>query len=316
MPLDPRAQRLLTMLTAALPAERQRPTPAERRQSLAKLMLLARADMSAEVTSDGTFRGPAGELRYRHYAPRDQARDILPGFVFFHGGGMVAGSIETHDRVAAALAIATGCRLVSIDYRLAPEHKFPAAIEDSIAAVNFVAHNAATLGIDASRLVVGGDSAGATLATSVCQHARQNDGPAIALQCLICPVLDCVGGSPSREAFADNPLIDRRTLHADLSDYLPEGADLTDPRISPLHAQDLAGLPPAIVHTAEFDPVRDEGDAYAKRLAAAGVAVEHICHDGMVHNFHAMGAVLPQAALVLTRIGEQVRQMLARSPAN
>lgn len=316
MPLDPRAQRLLTMLNAASPAKRQRPTPAERRQSLAKLMQLARADMSAVVTSDGTFRGPAGELRYRHYAPRDQAQDILPGFVFFHGGGMVAGSIETHDRVAAALAMATGCRLFSIDYRLAPEHKFPAAIEDSVAAVNFVAHRAAALGIDASPLVVGGDSAGATLATSVCLHARQNDGPAIALQCLICPVLDCAEGSPSREAFADNPLIDRRTLDADLSDYLPEGADLSDPRISPLRAPELAGMPPAIIHTAEFDPVRDEGNAYAKRLAAAGVVVEHTCHDGMVHNFHAMGAVLPQAALVVARIGEQVRQMLARSTTN
>jgi acetyl esterase/lipase len=276
-------------------------------------MQLARADMSAVATSDGTFPGPAGELRYRCYAPLEQARDVLPGFVFFHGGGLVAGSIETHDRVAAALATATGCRLVSIDYRLAPEHKFPAAIEDSIAAVNFVAHSAAALGIDASQLAVGGDSAGATLAASVCQHARQNNGPAIALQCLICPVLDCAEGSPSREAFADNPLIDRITLDADLSDYLPEDADLADPRISPLRAPDLAGLPPAIIHTAEFDPVRDEGNAYATRLAAAGVAVEHTCHDGMVHNFHAMGAVLPQAALVLVRIGEQVRRMPARS---
>ena len=161
--------------------------------------------------------------------------------------------------------------------------------------------------------MLGGDSAGATLAAIVCQEAAQSAGLSIVAQCLICPVLDCAEGSPSREAFADNPLIDRITLDADLSDYLPEDADLADPRISPLRAPDLAGLPPAIIHTAEFDPVRDEGNAYATRLVAAGVAVEHTCHDGMVHNFHAMGAVLPQAALVLARIGEQVRRMLARS---
>jgi acetyl esterase len=316
MPLDPRAERLLTMMAAASPAGRQRPTPAERRQSLVKLMQFARADMSAVATRDGTFAGPASELRYRLYTPADRAHEVLPGFVFFHGGGMVAGSIETHDRIAAALAVTTGCRLVSVDYRLAPEHKFPAAVEDAIAAVDFVAHNAASRGIDLARLVVGGDSAGATLATSVCQHARHRSGFTIAAQCLICPVLVCAERSPSREAFADNPLIDRITLDADLSDYLPEGADLGDPRISPLRAPDLAGLPPAIIHTAEFDPVRDEGNAYAKRLAAAGVAVDHTCHDGMVHNFHAMGAFLPQAAAVLARIGEQVRHMLARSSTN
>jgi acetyl esterase/lipase len=316
MPLDPRAQRLLTMISASSPAARRRPTPAERRQSLAKLMQFARADMTAVATRDGTFPGPASELRYRLYAPADRTQDILPGFVFFHGGGMVAGSIDTHDRVAAALAIATSCRLISIDYRLAPEHKFPAAIEDAIAAMDFIARSAAELGIDGARLVVGGDSAGATLAAIACQHALCNRGPPIAAQCLICPALDYAVCSPSREAFADNALIDRATLDADLSDYLPKGIDLADPRISPLRAASLAGLPATIIHTAEFDPMRDEGHAYATRLAAAGVAVDHTCHDGMVHNFHAMGAVLPQAAQVLAGIGEQIRQLLASSTAN
>src|SRR3569833_138366 len=253
MPLDPRARRLLSMMAAASSAERPRPTPAERRQSLAKLMQLARADMSAVATLDGTFAGPTGDLRYRLYTPRDRAEDVLPGFVFFHGGGMVAGGIETHDRIAAALTATTGCRLVSIDYRLAPEHKFPAALDDAIAAVDFIARSSASLGIDAARVVVGGDSAGATLAALVCQHALQNGGPAIAAQCLICPVLDCAQPWPSRAAFAGNPLIDRATLETDLSDYLPEGSDPDDPRISPQRAPDLSGLPPAIIHTAEFD---------------------------------------------------------------
>jgi acetyl esterase len=124
-------------------------------------------------------------------------------------------------------------------------------------------------------------------------------------------VLDFEETSPSREAFAENHLIDRLTLEADLADYLPEGTDPADPRISPLRALNVAGLPTAIIHTAEFDPMRDEGNAYARKLVAAGVTVEHVCHDGMIHNFHAMGAVLPQARLVLAQIGEQVRRALA-----
>jgi acetyl esterase len=305
MPLDPLAKRLLTMMAAATPAEHRRPTTSERRASLAKLMQFARADAAGVSATDGTLPGPGGNIPYRLYAPEGHAP--APGFIFFHGGGMVAGSIATHDRVAAALAEATGCRLISVDYRLAPEHKFPAAIEDAIAATEFVARNGAGLGIDAEKLVIGGDSAGATLAAVVCQHALGH-GPAIVAQCLICPVLDFEEISPSREKFAENYLIDRLTLQADLADYLPDGTDPADVRISPLRALHVAGLPTAIIHTAEFDPMRDEGNAYARKLLAAGVSVEHVCHDGMIHNFHAMSAVLPQARLVLSQIGEQVRR--------
>ena len=309
MPLDPLARRLLTMMAAASPADRKRPTPNERRQALAKLMQFARADVADVATEDAVLPGPAGDIAYRHYAPAQAQRsEAAPGFVFFHGGGMVAGSIETHDRVAAALAQATGCRLISVDYRLAPEHKFPGAVEDAIAATQFAFTNAAALGIDPARLVVGGDSAGATLAAVVCQHALQNAWPDIAAQCLICPVLDFEETSPSREEFAENHLIDRLTLQADLADYLPADADLADPRISPLRALNVAGLAPAIIHTAEYDPMRDEGNAYARKLLTAGVTVEHVCHEGMVHNFHALGAMLPQARLVLSLLGEQVRR--------
>jgi acetyl esterase len=308
MPLDPLAKRLLAMMAAAAPGERSRPTTDERRQSLAKLMQFARSDIAAVTITDSVMPGPAGSIPFRLYAPANEVTEETPGFIFFHGGGLVAGSIETHDRVAAALAEATACRLVSVDYRLAPEHKFPAAVDDAIAAAEFVCREAAALGIDASRLVIGGDSAGATLAAVVCQHALRHAGPAIAAQCLICPVLDFEETSPSREAFAEGHLIDRATLEAYLADYLPDGADRADPRISPLRALNLSGLPPAIIHTAEFDPMRDEGNAYALRLTAAGVTVEHVCHEGMIHNFHAMGAILPQARLALSQIGEQVRR--------
>ena len=270
-------------------------------------MQFARADVTVAAGIDDVLPGPAGDLPYRLYTPASGADEALPGFVFFHGGGMVAGSIDTHDAICAALARVTGCRLVSVDYRLAPEHKFPAAVEDAIAATRWVSEQAAALGIDRAKLVVGGDSAGATLAAVVCQDALRN-GPAISAQCLICPVLDFEDTSPSREAFAENHLLDRVTLEADLADYLPGDVDLSDPRVSPLRATKFTGLPPAIIHTAEFDPVRDEGNAYAGKLVAAGVEVEHICHDGMIHNFHAMGAVLPQGRLVLHQIGEQVRR--------
>jgi len=296
------------MMAVAAPGERARPSTAERRQSLAKLMQFARAEAANVTATDGVLPGPAGDIPYRLYAPAGDEGARLPGFVFFHGGGMVAGSIQTHDRVAATLADVTGCRLISVDYRLAPEHKFPAAIEDAIAATEFVAGNAVSFGVDAGRLVVGGDSAGGTLAAVVCQHVLRHAGPVISAQCLICPVLDFEETSPSREAFAEDHLIGRATLEADLADYLPEGTDTADVRISPLRAMHLKGLPAAIIHTAEFDPMRDEGNAYARKLLAAGVAVEHVCHDGMIHNFHAMGVVLPQARLVLSQIGEQVRR--------
>jgi acetyl esterase len=308
MPLDPLAKRLLAMMAAASTTDRKTPTPDERREALAKLMQFARADHADVANEDRVLPGPAGDIAYRLYSPAAPEHDPAPGFVFFHGGGLVAGSIETHHRVAAALAQATGCRLLSVDYRLAPEHKFPAAVEDAIAATEYVLANAAGLGIDPRRIVVGGDSAGATLAAVVCQHALQNAWPPIAAQCLICPVLDFEETSPSRREFAENHLIDRATLQADLADYMTDDADVADPRISPLRAFHVTGLAPAIIHTAEYDPMRDEGNAYARKLLAAGVAVEHVCHDGMIHNFHCLGALLPQAQLVLSQIGEQVRR--------
>ena len=311
MPLDPLAMRFLKMMAAASPGERARPSLDERRQAFAKLMQrFVRADLADAASSDGVLPGPAGDIPYRLYAAGNAASEDLPGFVFFHGGGMVGGSIDTHDRIAAALAQASGCRLISIGYRLAPEHKYPAAIEDAIAATRFVAEHGASLQIDTTRLVVGGDSAGATLAAVVCQESMRHGEPAISVQCLICPVLDFEDTSPSREEFAENHLLDRATLAADLADYLPEGTDLADPRVSPLRATKFTGLPAAIIHTAEFDPMRDEGNAYAGKLIAAGVAVEHTCHDGMIHNFHSLGAILPQGRLVLGLIGEQIRRTL------
>ena len=311
MPLDPRAKRFLDM-TALMPgASDARPPLAERRKALEKLMQFARADRVSGAGSDGNFALSDREIPYRLYAPSSAGEASVPGIVFFHGGGMVAGSIGTHDLVCRALCEESGCRLLSIGYRLAPEHRFPAAVEDALAAVREAARHSATFGIDAKRLTVCGDSAGATLSAVACQTLRENDDVHIALQCLICPVLDFGAPSASRREFARGYLIDETTLAADLADYLPDGIDRFEPRISPLRATDLTGSPPAIIHTAEFDPLRDEGDAYAVDLAAAGVHVDHTCHPGMPHNFHALGAVLPQGREVLKQIGAQIREALA-----
>ncbi|CAL80501.1 Putative lipase/esterase [Bradyrhizobium sp. ORS 278] len=313
MPLDPRARRLLSMVAATGSEERERPSVEHRRQSLAKLMQFARNDVGVVTTQDAHLFGPAGPLRYRLYTPTDEAVETdarRSGFVYFHGGGLVAGSIETHDRLAAALAAASKCRLLSIEYRLAPEHTFPAAFDDAVAAVQFAVDHANALGLDRDRIVVGGDSAGATLAAAVCRYFGSTASFRIATQCLICPVLDFSRAWPSRELFGNGYLVDAAIWQADLADCLPEGTDLRDPRISPLCGADFSNLPPAVIHTAEFDPMRDEGNAYAARLKQAGVPVAHVCHDGMVHNFHALGALLPQAKPALELIGRQIQSLL------
>jgi acetyl esterase/lipase len=272
-------------------------------------MQFARADRICGEGSDGNFAFPDREIPYRLYAPSSAGGAALPGVIFFHGGGMVAGSIATHDLVCRALCEESGCRLLSVGYRLAPEYRFPAAIEDAIASVREAERNAASLGIDASRLARCGDSAGATLAAVTCQTLQHH--MRIALQCLICPVLDFGAVSASRREFARGHLIDDTTLAADLADYLPADIDPGDPRISPLRSSYLAGAAPSMIHTAEFDPLRDEGDAYAVELAAAGIRVDHTCHPGMLHNFHTLGAVLPQGREVLKQIGAQIREALA-----
>jgi acetyl esterase/lipase len=309
MPLDPRARRFLDMASMGA-GEGGRVSISARRAALDKLMQFARADVLSGPGIDGTLPGRGGAIPYRLYAP-DHAAPQLPGLVFFHGGGLVAGGIDSHDVICRALAQAAQCRLVSVGYRLAPEHKFPAAVDDALDANRVVAERAASLGIDAAKLMVGGDSAGATLAAVVCQHAQRGEAPPIALQVLICPVLDFAAPWPSRQEFARGYLIDETTLTADLDDYLPDGADLEDPKISPLRAANVAGQPHAIMHSAEFDPLRDEAEAYAQRLRDAGVAIDHIRHDGMIHNFHALGAILPQGRAVLTQIGEQIRVAMA-----
>jgi acetyl esterase/lipase len=252
-------------------------------------------------------------LRLRVYTPLAATATELPGLVFFHGGGLVAGSLDSHDPICRSLSNASGCRLIAVDYRLAPEHPFPAAIGDAYAATCAIARRAREFGIDAARLAVGGDSAGATLAAVVSQMAAASGEPPLALQVLLCPIMDFGAQTGSRRDFAAGYFVDQATLEHDLRHYLGSEGDPTDPRVSPLRAGELGALPPACIHTAEFDPLRDEGAAYAERLRGAGVRTHYHCHPGMIHLFYGMGALVPYAAKAYECIGADIRSLLGMS---
>jgi acetyl esterase len=307
MPLDRRAKRLLDMLAVGRAAPDARSSPADRRAALEALALAA-DDVSTEVMiEDRDIPGLAGRLPIRIYTPLEAARAPTPGLVFFHGGGWVAGSLETHDGLCRRLCEAAGCRIVAVGYRLAPEHPFPAGLTDCLLALNWVSNHARMLGIDRARLAVGGDSAGAGLAAAVAQIAREAAGPAIALLVLICPILDVARRTGSRTAFGDGYFIGAAAFERDLTDYAGFGPAFDDPRLSPLHADTLRGLPPALIHTAEFDPFRDEAEDYAEALRGAGVEVTAVRHPGMIHYFYALARAIPYAEAASAVIGAQMR---------
>ncbi len=309
MPLDPRAQRFLGLLNAGNPPDARKATVAERRNGLTALMKLGSTAIALPRVEDSTLPGPEGPLTVRIYSPVDDDAP-RPGLVFFHGGGMVAGSIDTHDAIARSLASNGGCRVLSVQYRLAPEHPFPAALQDSQAALQYIAANPARFHLDATRLGICGDSAGATLAAATVQAAARAGGPALALQLLLCPILDYSRATPSRLELASGYLVDQATLDHDLMHYLPPGSEPSDPRVSPLLAADLSGLPRTIIHTAEFDPLRDEGRNYFERLERERVEVSYTCHPGMIHLFYGLGAVIPYARRAFEQIGGEIRAAL------
>ncbi len=262
---------------------------------------------------DRLVPGPNGQIRVRIYTPADAPAGLLRGLVYFHGGGLVAGGLDTHDAICRILCNETGSRLIAVDYRLAPEHPFPAAVTDSYAATKWVIANAKMLRIAPGEVAVGGDFAGATLAAVVSQMVCRLLGESLAWQLLLCPIMDYTAQTVSRLTCAPNNLINQAMMDHDLSFYLPLGVAPADPRVSPLQADDLHGLPPAFIHTAEFDPLRDEGKMYADRLAAAGVAVRYTCHAGMVHLFYALGRAVPYASTALGQIGRDIRRHFERA---
>ena len=311
MPLDPHAKRLLERLAATNPPSARSLTIGERRSALQHLLAFSGLREEVAHVENRVLPGADGAMAVRLYTPSGVPREPLPALVYFHGGGLVAGSLDSHDAICRSLTNASGCRLISVDYRLAPEHPFPAALADGYAAATWVAAHASELGTDADRIVLGGDSAGATLAAVVCQMAAAAGHPAFALQLLICPIMDACAVTDSRRAFAHGHLLDQATLDHDLAHYLGPDVERADARVSPLRAAQLETLPPACIHTAEYDPLRDEGAAYAERLRLAGVQTTYRCHSGMIHLFYGMGRLIPYAATAYRLIGADIRSMLA-----
>jgi len=311
VPLDPRVKRFLDALAAGKPPSALETTVDERRLGLAELMKLAGPQAAVGRVEDRTLPGPAGALGIRIYTPLDAGPGLLPGLIYFHGGGLVAGTVATHDPIGRALANSGACRVVSVDYRLAPEHPFPAALDDALAAVRHIGAHAAEYGIDGMRLGICGDSAGGTLAAATVQTVARIGSPRLALQLLICPILDYSRSTDSKRDLASGYLVDQATLDHDLLHYAPPGTDPANPRISPLRAEDVAGLPRTLIHTAEFDPLRDEGRDYFDRLASAHTEVSYTCHPGMIHLFYGLGAVIPYARTAFEQIGGEIRAALA-----
>lgn len=252
--------------------------------------------------------GPGGAIRLRVYWP--EADPLRPGLVYFHGGGWVVCDLETHDVPCRAVARQSGAVVVSVDYRLAPEHKFPAAVEDAYAATRWVAANAERLGIDARRIAVGGDSAGGNLAAVVARKCRDEGGPPLVLQVLVYPVTNLASlETPSYREFAEGYHLTRSEMEWFRAHYLGRPEDAAHPDASPLLAPDLRGLPPALVITAECDPLRDEGEAYAQRMREAGVRVALTRYPGTIHPFFSLAGVLPEGREAVAQVAAAVKKM-------
>ncbi len=242
---------------------------------------------------------------YRPAGVPDATR--LPALVFFHGGGWVIGDLETHDVLCRQLTAEAGITVVAVDYRLAPEHKFPASADDAWTATKWVAAHAGELGVDAAKLALGGDSAGGNLAAVVALQARDAGGPKIALQVLLYPVTDVGAETQSYRDLADGYLLTREGMRWFIAHYLAKPQDAEDWRASPARAKSLAGVAPALVITAGYDPLRDEGDAYAQKLRAAGVNVDHVTFGGMIHGFIPMGKLIDTGNRAVTLIAGSLR---------
>jgi acetyl esterase len=258
---------------------------------------------------DLAIPAPHGSVAARLCRPLASAPDVaLPVLVFFHGGGWVVGDVDTHDILCRLLSNYANCAVLSVHYRLAPEHKFPAAFDDALLATRYVAANAKSLGVDASRIAVGGDSAGGNLAAAVALALRDQGGPALRMQVLIYPVTDMSMQTESYRTLGNDYLLTHALMNYFKDCYLRNPADVKDWRASPLLAASHAKLPPAHVATAEFDPLRDEGKLYADRLKEAGVPVSYRCHEGMLHGFFLYGGKVDPADAAVREAAEALRK--------
>lgn len=308
MPLDPQAKTILDMLAAA-PAPDPAHLEPEQMRNFFESMKLPVEPVPVAAVEDRALPGPAGDVPVRLYTP--EGRAPFPVLAYFHGGGFVIGGLETHDGTCRELCAEAGCMVVSVDYRLAPEHPFPAAPEDCYAVTRWLAEHGAEIGADPARLAVGGDSAGGNLAAVVSMMARDRGGPSLRHQLLVYPVTDHAFDTPSYEENAEGYMLTRDMMRWFWGHYLSDPTHADDPLASPLRAKDLSGLPPATVITAEFDPLRDEGEAFAERLIAAGVKTELTRYDGVFHGFFAMTSFIDKAKRAVEQSGRVLRAAFA-----
>ena len=313
-PPDPATRNLLEQIRAAgiPPANELAPDAAR------QMMLDGRVNdidpPAVGAIADRVIPGPGGEISIRIYSPRETPLHAPGALLYFHGGGYVIGDLDTHDNLCRQLCNASVATVVAVDYRLAPENPYPAAVEDALAAFAWIRESAADIGADPERLAVGGDSAGGTLAAIVARRAR-DAGVALRAQLLLYPVTDLHDPYPSQEEHADvypipRPVLDWFWSHYLGPDWKRDTALRRHPDVSPMHAEHLGGLAPAFVLTAGLDPLRDEGDAYARRLAEAGVETARLCAMGTVHGYLRLGRYVPAAADALTAAGAFLRARL------
>lgn len=309
MPAHPQVQTLLDAMAQMGGPALSDLSPTEARAAYRALAAMEQGEEVHRV-DDRLVPSPAGDIPVRVYTPQPAVGDAHGVLVWFHGGGWVIGDIETADSTCRALANRAGCVVVSVDYRLAPEHRAPAALDDCMAALMWTVENAELLGVDAGRVAVGGDSAGGNLAALVCQRVRDEFGPDIDFQLLAYPVTDLTMAHPSIDENAEGYFLTKDTMVWFIDHYLG-GQDPKDGSVSPLQAASLDGLPPALVITAELDPLRDEGEAYGARLREAGVPVEVLRFEGQIHGFMGMATMLDDGRTALDRAGAALRAALA-----
>lgn len=310
MTLDPQAKAFLDLGAAAGDPPMSRLTPEQNRERTAGLKELSGAPKPLAKVESRMIPVEGGEIELRLYTPAGAGS--FPLFVYFHGGGWVIGDVETVDTLCRNIAHESESVVASVNYRLAPEHKFPVPVEDCYAAVQWVAQHAHELNGDASRLAVGGDSAGGNLAAVVSLLAKERKGHAIAYQVLVYPVTQVGLETASYRENGEGYFLTADSMNWFFQQYLNAEEEKADVRVSPLLAEDLRGLPPALVITAEYDPLRDEGERYADRLKQADVPVELTRYDGMIHGFFWMAGIMEQGAQAVSQVSSRLRSVFER----
>ncbi len=307
MPLDPQARNVMDQLEALGLPPNHTVSPQEARVNFSARPMAPGPEVAK--VEDRAIPNSSAQVPVRIYTP--EGSGPFPVLAWFHGGGWVVGSLDGSDGTARHLSVGAGCIVVSVDYRLAPEYKFPVPFDDCFAVTEWIAQNAANINADPDRIAVGGDSAGGNLAAAVALKARDQGGPALALQLLVYPVTAVDFGTASYSQNAEGYLLTMDSMKWYWNHYLSDDKDASNPYAAPLAAKDLSGLAPALVITAEFDPLRDEGEAYAQRLQEAGVPTASTRYDGMIHGFFGMSAVVDKGKQAISEASSALQAAFA-----